>query len=135
MEASSRCSDGYHLRQSPNRPKRRHPRARRTFSNTQYPEVTANIVGPSTTLSKSKRKQPIVNSDESDTEPKEVYWHTRTQTGMVAPVDYSALTWGIEVSESHSAMAESQASNSSVEKKAFAYMASTPEEMARCFEQ
>jgi len=42
-------------------------------------------------------------------------------------VDYSALTRGIEVSESHSAIAESQASNSSVEKETFAYMASTPE--------
>ena len=54
---------------------------------------------------------------------------------MVAPVDYSALAQGIEVSESHSAIAESQASNSSIEKEAFTYMASTPEEMARHFKQ
>ena len=80
------------------------------------------MVGPSTTLNRSKGKQLIVRSDESDTEPEGVYRHTRTQTGVVAPVDYSALTRDIEVSESHSAIAESQASNSSVEKEAFAYM-------------
>ena len=50
-------------------------------------------------------------------------------------MDYSVLTRGIKVSESHSAIAESQASNSSVEKEAFTYMAGTPEEMARHFEQ
>ena len=54
---------------------------------------------------------------------------------MVASVDYSALAQGIEVSESHSAIAESQASNSSVEKEVFAYMANTPEEMTRRLEQ
>jgi len=50
-------------------------------------------------------------------------------------VDYNALTRGIEVGESHSAIAESQASSSSVEKEAFVYIASTPKEMARRFEQ
>jgi len=64
-----------------------------------------------------------------------VYQNTRTRTGAVAPVDYSALTQGIQVSESHSAIAESQALNSSVEKKAFAYMVNTPEKMARRYEQ
>jgi len=64
-----------------------------------------------------------------------VYRHTRTRTGAVAPVDYSALSWGIEVSESHSAIAESQASNSSIEKEAFAYMTNTPEETTRRLEQ
>jgi len=54
---------------------------------------------------------------------------------MVAPVNYSALARGIEVCESHSAITKSQASNSSVEKEAFAYMANNPEEMARRFEQ
>jgi len=49
-------------------------------------------------------------------------------------LDYSALAWGIEVSESHSAIAESQTLNSSIEKEAFAYMAMTPEKMARRFE-
>jgi len=86
-------------------------------------------------LGRSKGKQPIVSSDESDTEPEGVYQHTRTRTGVKAPVDYSALAQGSEVSESHSAIVESQASNSSVKKEAFAYMASTPEEMARRFEQ
>jgi len=92
------------------------------------------MVGPDTTPSRSKGKKPLVSSDEFDTEPEGVYQHTRTQTGAVAPVDYSALARGIKVSESYSAITESQASNSSVEKEAFAYMAHTPEEMARCFE-
>jgi len=54
---------------------------------------------------------------------------------VVTPVDFSALARGIEVSESYSVIAESQASNSFVKKEALAYMASTPEEMARRFEQ
>ena len=91
------------------------------------------MVGLSTTPSKTKGKQPIVSSNKSDTEPEGVYWHTRTRTGVIAPVDYSALARGIKVSESHSVITESQASNSSVEKEAFAYMAGTSEEMARRF--
>ena len=93
------------------------------------------MVGSSTTPSRNKGKQLIVSSDESDTEAEGVCRHTHTQTGVIAPVDYSALTRGSEVSESHSAIAESQASNSFVEKEAFAYMVNTPEEMARHFEQ
>ena len=114
--------------------KRRRSHTRRTFSDAEYPEVTANVVGPSITPSKTKRKQPIVSSDESDTERRSipVYPHSNWRD---SPVDYSALTQGIEVSESHSAIIESQASNSSVKKEAFAYIASTPEEMVRCFEQ
>ena len=65
----------------------------------------------------------------------QVYRHTRTRTGAVAPINYSAIARGIEVNESHSAVAESQASNSSIEKEAFAYMINTPEETARRFEQ
>ena len=84
--------------------------------------------------SRNKGKQPIVSSNESDTEPEGVQRYTHTQTSVIAPVDYSALTRDIEVSESHSAIAESQDSNSSVEKEASAYMASTHEEMARHFE-
>ena len=91
----------------------------------EYPGVTANMI------SRSREKQPTVSSDESDTEPEGVYRHTRTRTGAVAPINYSALARGIEVNESHSAVAESQASNSSIEKEAFAYMTNTPEETAR----
>ena len=61
--------------------------------------------------------------------------HIRTRTGVVTPVDCSTLAQGIEVSESHSAIMESQALNSSVEKKAFVYMANTPMETARRLEQ
>jgi len=50
-------------------------------------------------------------------------------------VDNSTLARGIEVSEPHSTIATSQASNSSIEKEAFAYMASTLKEMASRFEQ
>jgi len=93
------------------------------------------MAGTSTTPSKSRKKQPTVSSDKSDTKPKGVYRHTHPWTGAVAPVDYSALARGIEVSESHSAIAESQASNSSVEKEAFAYMTNSPEETTRRLEQ
>jgi len=65
------------------------------------------MVGPNTTLSRTKGKQPIVSSDESDTEPEGVYRYTRTRTDTIAPVDYNALTRGIEVSEAHSAIVES----------------------------
>jgi len=51
----------------------------------EYPEVTANMT------SRSKEKQPAVSSDESDAELEVVYRHTRTRTGAVALVDYSAL--------------------------------------------
>ena len=57
----------------------------------EYPEVTVNVVGLSTMPSKTKEKQPIVRSDESDIEPEVVYRHTHTRTGVIAPVDYSAL--------------------------------------------
>jgi len=100
---------------------------RRTFSDAEYPEVTANIVVPSTMPKRTKGKQPIASSNEPNTEPEEVYWHIHTQIGVIASVDYSDLAWGIEVSETHFAIAKSQASNSSVEKEAFAYMTGTPE--------
>ena len=51
----------------------------------EYPEVTANMT------SRSKEKQPAVSSDESDAELEVVYRHTRTRTGAVVLVDYSAL--------------------------------------------
>ena len=85
--------------------------------------------------SMSREKQPAVSSEESDSEPKGVYRHTRTQTGAIPPIDYNALARGIEVNDSHSAIAESQASNSSMEKEAFTYMTGTPEETARRLEQ
>ena len=95
----------------------------------EHPKVTINMA------SRSREKQPAVSSDEFDTEPEGVYQHTRTRTGAVAPINYSALTRGIEISESHSSIVESQASNSSIEKEAFAYMTNTPEETAKRFEQ
>jgi len=77
----------------------------------------------------------VISSDECDTEPEGVYRHTRTRTGVITPINYSALARGIEVNDSHSAITESQASNSSIEKEAFIYMTNTPEETARRLEQ
>jgi len=45
---------------------------RRTFSDAEYPELIANMVGPSTTPGRTKGKQSIVSSNESDTELEEV---------------------------------------------------------------
>ena len=115
--------------------KRRRSHKKRTFSDTEYPEVTANMVVPSITPSRAKGKQPLVNSDQSDAEPKGVYQYTCIRTGTIALVNYSALAQVIELSEAHSAIAESQASNYFGERVAFVYMASTSEEMARRFEQ
>ena len=64
---------------------------RRAFSDVEYPEVTANMVN------RSRGKQLAVNFNESDTEPEGVYRHTRTRTGTVAPINYSALARGIDV--------------------------------------
>jgi len=77
-------------------------RSRKKFSDVEYPEVTSNIAGPSTTPSKSKRKQLAFSSEESDTkrssglkdiliEPEKIYQHTRTRTGAVVPIDYNSL--------------------------------------------
>ena len=78
--------------------KRRRSQKKKSFS--EYPEVPANMVGPSFTPSKSKGKQLAISSEESDVdwspglkdilvEPEGVYWHTWTHTGTIAPVDYS----------------------------------------------
>jgi len=108
--------------------------------------VTSNMVGPSTTPSTSKGKQPAISSDESDTEPSSgfreilikpegVYQHNRIRIGAISPVEYSARARGIEVSEAHFAIMRSQVSISSIEKEAFAYMAGTSEEVAKRFEE
>ena len=85
--------------------------------------------------SRSKGKQPAVSSDESDTESEGVYRHTRTRTGVIPPIDYNALAQGVKMDDSHSAVAELQASNSSIEKEASIYMTGTPEETARRLDQ
>ena len=45
------------------------------------------------------------------------------------------LGQGIEASDEHSAIAESQSSNSYMEKKVFAYITKTSEEVAKRFEE
>ena len=67
--------------------------------------------------SRSKGKEPKVSSDESDSEPEGVYQDTRTRTGTIPPIDYNALAHGVRINDSHFAVVESQASNSSVEKE------------------
>ena len=104
------------------------------------------MVGSSSTPSKSKGKQLAISSEQSDvdrspglndilTKPEGVYWHTRTRTGTINLVDYSLLARGIEVNDEYFAIIESQSLNSSSEITAFAYIAGTPEEVARQFEE
>jgi len=104
------------------------------------------MVGLSFTPSKSKGKQPAISSEESDVdrspglkdilvEPEGVHWHTRTYMGAIFTVDYNLLAREIEVNDEHSAIIESQSLNSSSETTAFAYMAKTPEEVAKRFEE
>ena len=81
------------------------------------------MVGPSISPIKSKGQQPIISSDESDDELSGLReLHTRTQTGIIALVNYNALARGIEVREAHSAIAEFTCTNFSVEKETIAYI-------------
>ena len=104
------------------------------------------MVGPCSTPSKSKEKQPAISSEESNAdrspglkdvliEPEAVYRHTRTRMGTNAQVDYNLLARGIEVNDDHSAIIKFWSSNSSSETTTFAYMAGTPQEMAKRFEE
>jgi len=68
-------------------------------------------------------------------EPEGIYQRTHIRTGAITPVDYNALAKGIEANGEHSAIAESQSSNSYMEKEAFTYMAGTSEEVAKKFEE
>jgi len=108
--------------------------------------VTTNMVAPCSTSSKSKGKQPAVSSEESNADrspdlkdvlvkPEGVYRHTRTRMGTISPVGYSLLAREIEVNDKHSIIVKSQSSNSSSETTAFAYMAGTPEKVAKRFEK
>jgi len=104
------------------------------------------MVSPSTTSSKSKRKQLSFSSEESDTEcssslkeilvePEEIYQHTRIRTGAVIPINYNSLARGIEAEDGYSAIVGSHSSNSYRKIKAFAYMDDIPEEIAKKFEE
>ena len=79
MLSECRCSSGAsqqslvrQLNLIPRSAKRNRSHRRRIFSDAEYPELTANM------MSRSGGKQPVVSSDESDTEPEGVYRHTRT---------------------------------------------------------
>ena len=99
-----------------------------------------------TTNMKSKGKQLVVSSEESNiewylglkdvlVEPEGVYQHTRTHIGTIASVYYSLFGKKFEAGNEHSAIIESQSLNSSSETTTFAYMAEAPEEVARQFEE
>ena len=47
-----------------------------------------------------------------------IYKYTRIRTGAIASVDYNALAKGIEASDEHFTITESQSSNSYMEKEA-----------------
>ena len=93
------------------------------------------MVGPCITPNKSKRKQPAICSRESDdelssslkeilSESEGVYQHTHIQI-YNCPSKLHCPFQSIDVNEAHTAIAESQVSNSFTEKKAFAYMVGT----------
>ena len=99
--------------------------------------VTSNIVGLSTTPSQKK-------------EAGHQFWRVwcwtffslkkntdRTWKSLPtrSNLDCNALAIGIEASDEHSVITESQSSNSYIEKEAFAYMAETPEEVFKRFEK
>jgi len=89
-------------------------------------------------------------------EPERICQRTRIRTGTIAriamllgctsthfdflewipfgPVEYNALTRGIEANNEHSAIAEFYSSNFYMEK-VFAYIAGTPEEVVKRFEE
>jgi len=62
-------------------------------------------------------------------------WANRTHTGIIVSANYSLLARVIEVNDEHSAIIESQSLNSSSAITTFPYMAETPEEVARQFEE
>ena len=68
-------------------------------------------------------------------EPEGIYQCTQIRIGTIAPMDYNVLARGIEESDEYSAIAEFQSSNSYMEKKAFAYMVETEEEVAKRFKE
>jgi hypothetical protein len=103
------------------------------------------MTGPGATSSKSVQKNLAPSSEVSDAEyspglkevliePEGVYKHTRTRKGVIISVDYKRLTSGVELDDEHSVIADSQTSSSSVNKEVFAYMAGSPEEIAKRFE-
>ena len=53
----------------------------------------------------------------------------------ITPVNYNLLARGIEMNDEHSAIIKSQSLNSSSGTTAFAYMARTPEEVAKRFKK
>jgi len=78
-----------------NSTKRWRSRKKQAFSYVEYPEVTANILGTSSTPRKSKGKQLAVSSEELDAdqspglkdvlvEPEGVYRHTQTRTETIS---------------------------------------------------
>ena len=85
----------------------------------KYPDVTSNMVGPNAISSKSKGKQLVISSEESDVEPTSglknlliepegIYSHTQTRTDTIAPINYSLLARITEINDEHSSILKSQ---------------------------
>ena len=103
------------------------------------------MVGPSFTPSKYKGKQLTISSEESDAdrspglkdalaEPEGVTTYLDPHRNN-RPINYSLLARGIEVNDEHSTTIRSWSSNSSSETTTFAYIAETPEEVAKRFKE
>jgi len=129
-----------------NSAKRGQSRKKKSFSDPEYPEVTSNMIGPSTTPSKSKGKQLAFSSAKLDTErssglkevlikPKGIYWHIQIRTEAVVPIDYNSPARGTETDDEHSAIVGSHSSNTYRETESFAYMADISKEINWKFEE
>jgi len=121
--------------------KRRRSR-KKSFSDIEYPEVTSNMVSPSTTPSRKGSNLPLILSRILNVpQARKKYWlslkkstDALIRSGAIAPIDYNLLAKGIEAAnDEHSAIAESHSSTLTWRWKAFAYKANTPEEMAKRF--
>ena len=123
-----------------NSAKRRQSHKKKLFSDAEYPKVTSNMVGLSTTSSNSKGKQLALSFAESDTErssnlkeiliePEETYQHTRIRIEAFSPIDYNSLAKRIKTDDEDPAIVRSHSSKSDREIEAFTYMAYIPEEM------
>jgi len=84
-----------------NSAKRRHSCKKKSFFEVEYPEVTFNMVGSSTTPRKPKGKQPAINFEDFDAKcssglkevlikPEGIYQCICIWTRAIALVDYSA---------------------------------------------
>ncbi|ONK61138.1 uncharacterized protein A4U43_C08F26630 [Asparagus officinalis] len=92
------------------RPAKRQRRYKKKTVETEYPEVTINVIGRGKALGPSSEESqrsysPTVR--EICDEFEGVYHHTRTRTGTIRSVNYQRLAKGIISDDEHSVIAES----------------------------